>query len=480
MQIYDSDAKDRVQNAEKLKMIEEQENLFLQSVLAAYDHSRPYTIELETLNYCNNDCSFCPASRISDKRKHMKMDEKLFYKIIDELAESHYMGILSLFSNNEPLLDRRIFDFLSYAKKKLPYAKHAMFTNGLLLNGENFEKLVSLLDWLCIDNYEDNHELLPNIMKLYEEKPDEKSCDVKVYLRSKNQVLDTRGGLSPNKESGYESFSPCVLPFIQMVIRPDGKVSRCCQDVYGGDTLGDLNEMSVKDVWNGKEYTELRNKMLNGRKNNFCRACDIYGMNNYTPTGMMALYAKAVAEHCQGRCVNFQLGYEEEKTATEILERFGARVKAPECDGSPETHDIYIFNDYDALYNSEEYGKKNKVELFAVKPEIWGAYRRQEAGKLILERCREAEKKDGLIFYGAGRNASIIHQKYNIRPRVVIDRNQKKIGTLFMGEIPVCSPTDVNIEKGKDLILITPQDNDDIRASLDHAGVPFLMGEYLL
>ena len=61
-----------------------------------------------------------------------------------------------------------------------------------------------------------------------------------------------------------------------MVIRPDGKVSLCCNDALGHMTLGDLNESSVTEVWNGQGYKKIRKEMqMNGRKNlNLCKNCD--------------------------------------------------------------------------------------------------------------------------------------------------------------------------------------------------------------
>ena len=37
-------------------------------------------IEIETLNRCNNDCSFCPVSRGNDIRPYQKMDFLCFGK----------------------------------------------------------------------------------------------------------------------------------------------------------------------------------------------------------------------------------------------------------------------------------------------------------------------------------------------------------------------------------------------------------------
>lgn len=123
-------------------------------------------IQIETCNRCNNDCPFCPANRNNDTRKPMMMDEKLFYSIIDQLHAMDYRGTVSLFANNEPLLDGRILKFIEYARKKLPDAMHYLFTNGILLTAEKFSSLIKNLHILIIDNYDDNFEFIPSVKKI--------------------------------------------------------------------------------------------------------------------------------------------------------------------------------------------------------------------------------------------------------------------------------------------------------------------------
>lgn len=245
-----------------------------------------HSIEIETINACNNDCSFCPASRKNDTRVHQFMSEELFKKIILELETMQYNGMLSLFSNNEPLLDKRIFSFIAYAKKHLPNAKHALYTNGILLNIKNFKFLCEHLDKLIIDNYNDAMELNSNIRVILDDYNElSTKCEVSVFVRKKNQIRDTRGGQAPNREYIYGFDSACMLPITQMVIRPDGKVSMCCQDAMGVVTLGDVSKEPLRDVWTGEEYTKLRKKLLNGMRGELsnCKNCDIFGVINYRP-----------------------------------------------------------------------------------------------------------------------------------------------------------------------------------------------------
>ncbi len=482
MTVYDSDASDKIQNSEKFKMIEEREDLLLRQALRNYDCSLPYTIELETLNYCNNDCSFCPANRNDDKRSHMKMKKELFFKIIDDLSNIPYTGILSLFSNNEPLLDDRIYDFLEYAREKLPFARHAMFTNGILLNEDRFAKLVKKLDWLFIDNYNDSHEMLPNVKKIYNAKIDEGSCDVSVVLRSKNQVLDTRGGISPNKKNQYESFSICALPFIQMVIRPDGKISRCCQDVYGYETLGDLSEMSITEAWNSAEFKLLREDMLCGKRKNksFCAYCDIYGLHNYTPIELLSLYAESVINNCKGKDVYISANYSKKAIAESVLASIGVNVIDNLDLNAKKTDDIniiWLYDNYDELYENKS---SNNIELLVARPDIWEAYINGQKRKEILKKCKRASENNRLIFYGAGRNASIIYKRHGLHPRFMIDGDKNKKNTLFCERIQICTLEESSIDIERDLFLITPGNFSEIQKKLEAIGANFLLGKYLI
>ena len=250
------------------------------------------TIEIETCNRCNNDCPFCPANRNNDTRKPTFMDEALLYEIVDQLRAMDYRGYISLFSNNEPLLDKRIVHFVEYVKKNLPNAKNCLYTNALLMTPEIFVGLVKNLDRLIIDNYDDNFELIPSLKKvfgtvhpaIYEDSP----CEIELALRMKNQKLNTRAGSAPNRINEPNKFrpqSPCILPFTQMIVRPDGTVAKCCNDPLTSITLGDLNKQTLREVWRGKAYQEFRREMyLNGRQNiPSCEFCDIFGLYNYLP-----------------------------------------------------------------------------------------------------------------------------------------------------------------------------------------------------
>ena len=69
------------------------------------------------------------------------------------------------------------------------------------------------------------------------------------------------------------------MPFQQLIIRPDGKVSLCCNDPLGRCTLGDLTKQTILDVWYGPQYQMVRKCVAEGRKNwKHCEFCDVFSL----------------------------------------------------------------------------------------------------------------------------------------------------------------------------------------------------------
>lgn len=237
-------------------------------------------VEIETINRCNGKCDFCPVSVTHDIREKHVMEKSLFKKIIDQLAELEYSGRLATFSNNEPFLDSRIIEFNRYARENLPKARLHLFTNGTIMNLEKFQEIIQYLDELIIDNYNQNLKLNKNSrdVKAYCEQHPELIKKVTIVTRKEHEILTSRGGDAPNRKQ-KESYPliKCALPFKQLIIRPDGKVSLCCNDPYGRMTLGDVTQESLTEIWYGKKFSEVREKLSEGRGMlEHCKICDSF------------------------------------------------------------------------------------------------------------------------------------------------------------------------------------------------------------
>lgn len=235
-------------------------------------------IEIETMNRCNGFCSFCPVNRKQDPRPFCRMDEALFSKIICQLKDVSYDGALGLFSNNEPLLDNRLPAFAHLARTALPAAFLYIYTNGTLLTEELLSELLSSLDLIHVDCYVNKPELPLDFLKLQRYCIERRIPPEKItfHLRYSKEHLTTRAGTAPNRSMPIKVHSLCPLPFSQMIIRPDGKVSQCCNDALGQMTLGDLNIQTLRQIWFGRPFESLRSSMLSGGRdgNVLCRNCD--------------------------------------------------------------------------------------------------------------------------------------------------------------------------------------------------------------
>lgn len=71
------------------------------------------------------------------------------------------------------------------------------------------------------------------------------------------------------KEHGFLSI-PCYEPFLNVVIKMDGKISPCCMlENYEGN----IKDKSLKDVWFGSYFSGLRKQLSSGKLPEGCSKC---------------------------------------------------------------------------------------------------------------------------------------------------------------------------------------------------------------
>jgi radical SAM protein with 4Fe4S-binding SPASM domain len=251
------------------------------------------------------------------------MDLTLFDKIIKELKL--YVFNLNLYFQGEPMLHPKFFSFLR--KTKGVYT--TVSTNGHFLSEGNANKLaisglnrliISLdgLDQQSYSSYRVNGNLdlvLQGIRNVAEAKKrhssglkltiqflvnrnNEHQIDqVKLYAREikaslklkSMQIIDSdnfKQWLPSDRQfSRYEikdehyvlkNSMPdrCARLWFNPVITWDGKVLPCCFDKDAQHVMGDLNEDSFRDVWNGPRYRLFRKAVFSDRKLiEICRNC---------------------------------------------------------------------------------------------------------------------------------------------------------------------------------------------------------------
>ncbi len=235
---------------------------------------------IETVNRCNGKCSFCPANIRDEKREYAQMPMDIIEKVLDELSEINWNGTILPFINNEPFIDNRIFEVLKKIRSKCPQCRVHIITNGSLLNKHKMDDLKGLVDILTINDYSEKYELSDNIQMIYDYVVCNKEfddIDITIARRYTKEVLSTRAGNAPNKPKKKMKMNyPCIYPFTDLAVFPNGNVGVCCNDCYEKTMLGNVQRNTLREIWRGEGFDYLRQCMIKGREAySFCRECDV-------------------------------------------------------------------------------------------------------------------------------------------------------------------------------------------------------------
>ena len=256
----------------------------------------PPQVLIETLNVCNADCIMCPYS--SMERSKGVMDMGLYKRIIDECVE---LGIDSIQLNNinEPLLDSRIVERVSYARD-VGIRNVMFFTNAQLLKYDKSRELIEAgltyvvisIDGATKSTYEAirrklNYDTVTgNVRSLMRARAELASSTPRINLtftaikQNEREVTkfitmwqgkadEVHIGIGHNwagKQSNVMELKPrvypCKAPWSSFVINWNGDVAMCCVDYETTVKLGNVQTESVLEIWNGTKLKELRQRHL--------------------------------------------------------------------------------------------------------------------------------------------------------------------------------------------------------------------------
>jgi radical SAM protein with 4Fe4S-binding SPASM domain len=71
-----------------------------------------------------------------------------------------------------------------------------------------------------------------------------------------------------------ENKSFCMYPWIHLYVGPDGGTFPCCNVTFNeGSLVGNVNNESLQDIWNGERMKSIRTRMLNDQPLTECSRC---------------------------------------------------------------------------------------------------------------------------------------------------------------------------------------------------------------
>lgn len=265
----------------------------------------PDLVMVEVCGICNLRCIMCPSLHL--KRERGFMNERIYKKIIDEIAEKRPETQLWPAIMGEPLLMKdKLIKYITYAKEK-GIREVILNTNGTFLTPEVYDELtVSHLDKIIVGldafteksynairiggNYKKVHKNLIEILKLnelinfmklkgpqiilqfieMEENAGERE-QFKEYWLSKGAVIKIRKRLGwgtcvePHgmdlKPQSKERV-PCPWLMRALNIQWTGNVAQCDADYEGTYSVGDIRIQTIEEIWN-TEFEKRRARHWN-------------------------------------------------------------------------------------------------------------------------------------------------------------------------------------------------------------------------
>ena len=304
---------------------------------------KPFTVLIEPSSLCNFRCVQCFQGLKAESyftRNRSNMPLRRFRKIIRQLQawEGPKLKVLKLSLYGEPLLNPDFCEMLRIAREADIAERIETTTNASLLTRAIAEKLVEYrLDYARVSIYaagQRRHEKITgartgigaihgNLLALQEIKKRQKSDKpfvsakmldtygpendrfLKLYRDAADELYIDKphswiktGGADFMKNYYQEGLGAavkdfnrhstkriaCPMPFTTMAVRSNGAVSPCCVDFIGGTNLGNVDKLSLREIWYSDRWLEFQKMQLQDRKqeNPSCARCDVYLSDHYT------------------------------------------------------------------------------------------------------------------------------------------------------------------------------------------------------
>lgn len=291
----------------------------------------PNRVTVELTNDCNVSCTFCNRQKVAMDIGYM--DEKLFYKIIDEMA-NHLPIKLVPFFRGEPLMHPQIIEFIQYAKSK-GIGPIQMASNALLLNAKMQDALIEAgIDYISfsLDTIDPQvykcSRLLGDLsissknvesmgLKCKERKKrglfapmlQVSTINIEEYLAGQKEFIekwlsyvdvvrvyeqhDEKGQLvDPKIRTKLDLFKerkPCRKVFTDMIIYWDGRLALCNYDWNEHRNIGNVNVTTLQDAWDAEKYEAVRHMHLCNRfDEGICAECHHWKID-YTEDGFIGM-----------------------------------------------------------------------------------------------------------------------------------------------------------------------------------------------
>ena len=238
-------------------------------------------LQLETTNYCNSHCQFCPHNKYKADELGT-MSDTLYEKILMD-ASKYPLKMFYPILNGEPFCDPDFIQRVYTAREYLPKTLIRIFTNGSLMTGADMDALAKVGGVaVSISVNGPTAEIRKRLMGL-----DDFDLVVEKarYLERKGLLEATTTVWHPTLNINhinalskiphpdvytmqnwcgeiypYHNDLPTNCPRVSMLtVLWTGKVCLCCFDPFDKVNFGDLSTQTIQEIWDSELYQKYIN-----------------------------------------------------------------------------------------------------------------------------------------------------------------------------------------------------------------------------
>ena len=287
----------------------------------------PLHVDFESTNRCNLRCTMCQID--FDRIKSGDMDISLYRQVIKE-CHKNLLPSIKLNFRGEPTLNRNLVEMVQIAKNA-GVIEVQLNTNAVSLNDRLSEDLIEAgldrikfsIDGATPEIYEKKRGVkydkvvsnVKELIKIRDEKgkvrpiahvqmvymKDNKD-DVVKYVqlwyntanrigfsryRSTDRTLEDKNRVEPHPIMTV----PCSQLWQRLAITFDGRILMCCGDHTALNPLGNISEVTLKEIWQSNLLNEYRYLHMKNRSNEIA-ACSICEINRTDPKTARIIWEK--------------------------------------------------------------------------------------------------------------------------------------------------------------------------------------------
>ncbi|MFC1954519.1 radical SAM/SPASM domain-containing protein [Chloroflexota bacterium] len=288
----------------------------------------PQVVRIEPASVCNLKCIHCSTGMLENNNRGV-MSVETFQIALREI-EVLNPRVVVLYHGGEPFINKNIFGMIRQLKSRgVGFIKTV--TNGMLLDesmilkiiqsgldsiefsldgnspeendeirvGSNYQKVLALIKQLITLKHDLASEIpevfvancqIPTQSELEQGNPvipNYIASDFSQYDNSKikfKTCFPIHWTGFPVDTSKYRLSTPvgmeqtsnyCEHPVEQITIRHNGDVVACCYDITSTYVLGNIKEVSIKDIWNNERYRALRRSFRSKSYLPLCENCNV-------------------------------------------------------------------------------------------------------------------------------------------------------------------------------------------------------------